>query len=284
MPRRTEDDFAADMKARRNATPGDAERKALIAKNAADALRRIKSGQTYEDYRQIGEHLMVITEETLDDLGLTAWDDPDMDEATKKQLHKEFTKRFEGWERSVSNAAPLTKQERWALRELMTNPAIHTWYMSPPPDGLTGPARRRLNHPNAIINRYKAKHPEQFPKTERAQREPSPRRDTADDHWRRVKDFVRGPDVDVDHQHAWGEQFLGMAKELGVTPSAAAPAKPLPKGKAAKQIAELEAQLKTARQQRDMPLPGGRRSGPRWPTAAPPETCSVRSARSLSIR
>ena len=159
------DKFAAKMKARKAHTPGDQERKQRIAANAAEALRRVKGKQTYEDWRQVGEQLMVITEETLEDLALP----PDGWSPDNRQLTKEFTRRFEAWERQVSNDKPLTKQERWALRELMTNPVYHTWYSDPA--NLTGPERRRLNHPNKIIESYKRKHPD--PNKPKGQRQPS---------------------------------------------------------------------------------------------------------------
>jgi hypothetical protein len=149
--RRTADDFRADIKAKQRTTPGDVERKQKIATAAAQALRELKNDTlTYEKWRQVGEQLLVITEETLADLGLDAWD------KDNKKLAREFTQRFEGWERSVSNAKPITRQERWALRELMTEPNYHTWYTT----DLTGPERRRLNHPNKIIESYKRKHPD----------------------------------------------------------------------------------------------------------------------------
>jgi hypothetical protein len=45
----------------------------------------------------------------------------------------------------------LSKQERCALREIMGNPNISAWRAT-----LTGPEKRRLNHPNAVLNRFKA--------------------------------------------------------------------------------------------------------------------------------
>ena len=89
---------------KQQAPPDDIERKAKIAANASEALRRLRTNQTYEDWRQVGALMLIITEETLDDLGLDAWDQDN------KKLTREFTKRFEGWQRIVSNAAPITKQ------------------------------------------------------------------------------------------------------------------------------------------------------------------------------
>ena len=102
--------------------------------------------------------LIVITEEALTALNLPAdgWD------KDNKKLIKEFNRRWEAWELGTGDNQPaLTgsndprhkKQERWALRELMSNPVYNDWYRT-----LPGPLRRALNHPNAIINKYKATH------------------------------------------------------------------------------------------------------------------------------
>lgn len=148
-------------------TPGDLERRKVLKANGVAALRRLKGNQTYEDWRTVGEAMLVITEETLDDLGLDQWDE------NNRKLTREFTHRFENWEMEAgSNYKPLAKQERWALRELMTNPVYHAWYQDPA--NLTAPERRRLNHPNAIINRYKAKHPDLSKKKTRKVAPPEP--------------------------------------------------------------------------------------------------------------
>jgi hypothetical protein len=129
--------------------PGYSKSTDSIDANACNALRRLKSDHTYEDWRSVGKKLMLITEAVMCEHQVTAWDQND------RKLVSEVSKRFENWENSVSNAKPLTKQERWALRQLMSNADIHIYYMT-----LTGPERRRLNHPNAIINRWKNDHPD----------------------------------------------------------------------------------------------------------------------------
>jgi len=136
-------------------TRGDAQRRGLIKTRGIEALIRIKNNQTYEDWRMIGQALMVITEETLAAMGLAEWDQ------NNNKLKKEFSRRFEVWEVTAGdNRKPLTKQERWALRQIMTVPAYHDFYMT-----LTGPEQRKTNYPNAIIKKYKAK---QTPRTPRA--------------------------------------------------------------------------------------------------------------------
>jgi hypothetical protein len=161
--RRTIEDFQRDLKERKaQSTPGDDERKQRILRNGIECLRRLHGDQTWEDWMGTGEAMMVITEEVLADLALVGWD------ADNKQLTKEFVRRWEQYERTAGdNHKPLTKQERWALREVMTRPEIGAWRAGE----LTGPEKRRLNHPNAVINRWKTKTQPREPKKER---QPSP--------------------------------------------------------------------------------------------------------------
>jgi hypothetical protein len=143
-------------------TPGDAERKERIGINAAEALKRLANNQTYEDWRQVGAQMMIIAEETMAELEREKWDGND------KGLVREFTRRFDTWQTKVShNVKPISKQERWALREVLTVPEYHAWYTT-----LPGPQQRRMNHPNAIINAYKRKHPD--PAKPQRERKPSP--------------------------------------------------------------------------------------------------------------
>ena len=69
----------------------------------------------------------------MNELNLIAWD------ANNKTLTREVTKQSEDWETTVGNAPPLSKQERWALRELMTDPEYHKWRQT-----LTTSEQRRL--------------------------------------------------------------------------------------------------------------------------------------------
>ena len=48
------------------------------------------------------------------------------------------------------NQKPLSKQERCALREVMCNPETSAWR-----DTLDGMNRRKLNHPNKVIERWR---------------------------------------------------------------------------------------------------------------------------------
>jgi hypothetical protein len=127
-------------------TPGDVERKQRVLENGLEALRRLKGDQTFEDWTTLGEAMMVITEEALAEGGVEAWDEGN------RALAKIFVRKWEDYEgRAASNEKPLTKQERWALRFLMTTPEVRNWR-----DALPGPQKRRLNHPNAVISKWKA--------------------------------------------------------------------------------------------------------------------------------
>jgi hypothetical protein len=96
----------------------------------------------------IGAAMMVITEEAMAEVGATVWD------KNNRRLVREFTQRWDEYEASAveagSNEKPLSKQERWALREVMTNPEIGAWRAR-----LDGTNRRKLNHPNKVIERWR---------------------------------------------------------------------------------------------------------------------------------
>jgi hypothetical protein len=147
MKRRSIEDFQRERAARAaRTTPGDEERKARIKAHGLECLRRLHGDQTWEDWMGTGEAMMVITEEALAEVGATEWD------PTNKRLVREFNERWDQYERGAgSNYKPLTKQERWALREVVTNPEIGAFRGL-----LDGPQKRRLNHPNAVINKWKA--------------------------------------------------------------------------------------------------------------------------------
>jgi hypothetical protein len=88
---------------------------------------------------------MVITQQTLDELELDEWDGDD------KRLVHEFGRNWFLYESGVgSNHKPLSKQERWALRLLMTNPQIHAWRAS-----LDDELQRQLTHPNTVVTKWK---------------------------------------------------------------------------------------------------------------------------------
>jgi hypothetical protein len=148
------------MRERRTSTPGDEERKQRILDDGLGCLRRLHGDQTWEDWIGAGAAMMIVTEEAIAEVGASRWD------KDNKRLVREFNRCWEEYEaRLSSNYKPLSKQERWALREVMTNPEIGIWRGQ-----LNGPQKRKLNHPNAVVNRWKAStqpHP-------REKRQPSP--------------------------------------------------------------------------------------------------------------
>jgi hypothetical protein len=126
--------------------PGDTERVQRIKANGLACLGRLHGDVTWEDWMGAGAALAIITEEALVEVGAFKWD-PD-----NKRAIKGFNARWEEYEAGVgTNHKPLSKQERWALREVMTNPEISAWRAA-----LTASEKRKLNHPNAVLNRFKA--------------------------------------------------------------------------------------------------------------------------------
>jgi hypothetical protein len=149
MKRRSIEDYQKERREREaHTTPGDEERKERVLARGRECLRRIQGDVTWEDWMGAGAALMVITEEAMAEVGATVWD------ANNRRLTREFTQRWDEYETSAleagSNQKPLSKQERWALREVMTNPAIGMWR-----SGLDGTNRRKLNHPNKVIERWR---------------------------------------------------------------------------------------------------------------------------------
>jgi hypothetical protein len=162
MKRQSIEDYqrARAEQRKQHTTPGDEERKQRIKANGLECLRRLHGNQTWEDWMGTGAAMMVITEEAMAEVGASEWD------KDNKRLVKEFNERWDEYEaralRKGTNDKPLSKQERWALREVMTNPEIGAWRGL-----LDGPQQRRLNHPNAIVNKWKASTQTREPKAKR---------------------------------------------------------------------------------------------------------------------
>jgi hypothetical protein len=219
--RPTIEDFQRDMRERRTSTPGDEERKQRILDNGLECLRRLHGDQTWEDWMGAGAAMMIVTEEAMAAVGASRWD------KDNKRLVREFNRRWEEYEaRLRSNYKPLTKQERWALREVMTNPEIGSWRVR-----LDGPEKRKLNHPNAVVNRWKASTRTHEP---RQMRQPSPALRPVT---KPVTEPVTKP---AGHDHAALVQELAQAKVR-----IAAMAEELAQAKA--RIAELEAARETGK-------------------------------------
>jgi hypothetical protein len=128
-------------------TPDDAECVERIKANGLQCLALIHGDLTWENWIGVGAALMIFTGEALVTVGVLKWD------ANNKRAIKEFNRLWETYEASGgrNDYKPLSSTERWALREIMSNPDISAWRSS-----LTGPEKRKLNHPNAVINKWKA--------------------------------------------------------------------------------------------------------------------------------
>lgn len=127
-------------------TPDDVERVQRIKAIGLTCLNHIHGDFVFEDWCGVGAALLVITEEALVAVGAFKWD------PRNARMVKEFNQLWEQYEASAgTNRKPLSKQERCALREVMTNPAILAWR-----ETLTGSEKRKLNHPKAILSRYMA--------------------------------------------------------------------------------------------------------------------------------
>jgi hypothetical protein len=125
---------------------GDAER--VLQRIKADGLaclNRLHGDMAWEDWMGVGAAMEIITKEALVEVVALEWD------PGNRRLVKAFNVRWEEYEAGAGkNHRPLLKQERCALREIMYNPDISAWRST-----LTGPDKRRLNYPKAVLNRFK---------------------------------------------------------------------------------------------------------------------------------
>jgi hypothetical protein len=129
----------------------DESRKDAIKERGLVALRFIHSDQTWERWMDIGEAMLVITEEAQAVVGAKSWD------KDNKPLVKVFNRRWEDYEQRATNKPghkPLSKQERTMLRFVMAHPEIAAWRAIQ-----VGPRKRKLNHPNAVVNAWKRTQP-----------------------------------------------------------------------------------------------------------------------------
>jgi hypothetical protein len=109
------------------------------------ALRRINADKTWEDWKQVGEALKIITEGAVAQAKSGPW------HRDNKAAVRMFNGLWEHYERSDgSNHKPLSSSERTALRFVMDHPKVEVWR-----DTLDGTKRRQLNHPNAIVNAWR---------------------------------------------------------------------------------------------------------------------------------
>jgi hypothetical protein len=150
------EEYQAEKRAREQAagphtTRADEGRKNEIKERGLEALRFIYSNQAWERWIDIGEAMLVITEEAAAVLGVAGWD------KDNKPLVKLFNRRWDEYEQRAHNDPthkPLSKQERAMLRFVMEHPEVGAWRAT-----LPGPNKRRLNHPNAVVNAWKRAQP-----------------------------------------------------------------------------------------------------------------------------
>jgi hypothetical protein len=203
-------------------TPGDKERKQRILANGLECLRRLHGDQTWEDWMGTGEAMMVLTEDALAAVGATAWD------KDNKKLVKEFNRRWDEYEAGAgSNQKPLSKQERASLRFVMTNPEVGAFRA-----GLMGPDKRRLNHPNAVINRWR------FSQRASVTRPSSPKR----------------VEPEIDHNSLAKELAQAKARIAELEAALRDATKPSGPAQRDAEIAELKAALKEAQAARKPPV------------------------------
>jgi hypothetical protein len=109
------------------------------------ALRRINADKTWDDWKQVGEALKVITEGAVAQARSGPW------HRDNKAAVRMFNGLWEHYEKSDgSNHKPLSSSERTALRFIVDHPEVEVWR-----DTLDGTKRRQLNHPNAIVNAWR---------------------------------------------------------------------------------------------------------------------------------
>ena len=115
-------------------TPDNTERVQRIKANGLACLGRIHGDVTWDDWMGVGAAMMIVTEEALVVVGALKWD------SNNKYAVTEFNARWDLYEASAgSNHKPLSKQEKCALREIMSNPEISAWRGT-----LTGPLTAKL--------------------------------------------------------------------------------------------------------------------------------------------
>ena len=128
-------------------------------------MRFIYSNQAWERWIDVGEAMLVITEEACAAVGAERWD------KDNKPLVKLFNRKWDEYEQRAHNDPshkPLSKQERAMLRFVMEHPEVGAWRAT-----LPGPHKRRLNHPNAVVNAWKRTQPKPQPEP-RPTRQPPP--------------------------------------------------------------------------------------------------------------
>jgi hypothetical protein len=142
-------------------TPKDHERQEHILTDGLEAMRQVKGDHHFGDWMRIKDAMEVITERACAKADVPEWDNHN------RELIKVFGELWDEYEGRLStNHKPLSKQERSALRFLLEHPEVASWRETQP-----GDQKRRLNHPNAVINKWRAKTQPKKPSTKPSMRE-----------------------------------------------------------------------------------------------------------------
>jgi hypothetical protein len=122
------------------------EEQQIILDVGLKALHRINADKTWDDWKQVGAALKVITEGAVAQAKSGPW------HRDNKTAVRMFNGLWEHYEHSDgSNHKPLSSSERTQLRFVMDHPEVEAWR-----DTLDGTKRRKLNHPNAVVNAWRA--------------------------------------------------------------------------------------------------------------------------------
>jgi hypothetical protein len=121
------------------------EEQQIILDLGLKALDRINADKTWDDWKQVGAALKVITEGAVAQAKSGPW------HRDNKTAVRMFNGLWEHYETSDgSNHKPLSSSERTQLRFVMDHPEVEVWR-----DTLDGTKRRKLNHPNAVVNAWR---------------------------------------------------------------------------------------------------------------------------------
>ena len=124
-------------------------------------MRRINADKTWEDWKQVGAAVKVITEAAVEQAKSGPW------HRDNKAAVRMFNGLWDHYESSDgSNHKPLSSSERTQLRFIIDHPEIEVWRNT-----LDSTKRRGLNHPNAVVSAWRKATQTPNEKTARAARE-----------------------------------------------------------------------------------------------------------------
>jgi hypothetical protein len=133
----------------------------LILDLGLKALHRINADKSWDDWKQVGAAVKVITEAAVEQAKSGPW------HRDNKSAVRMFNGLWEHYEASDgSNHKPLSSSERTQLRFIMDHPEVEVWRST-----LDSTKRRSLNHPNAVVSAWRKATQTPDAKTARAARE-----------------------------------------------------------------------------------------------------------------